>query len=275
MSIFASPDGRRGDSWSRLGRTSWGNASMRRSAAADASGHNTWTTRRDRPARRPRRITRRNSWLLVSRAAAGSTTRRSGGQRAATPATTRGHDRAAGPRTHAQPEPVLPRPAAVVRLKGALALGHGRLPVTTARWPQGHDGSVRCPRPQAAAAAVPRPDPSRYECAFSATPSGALRPDISDSGPENVAWKSSAATCPLVKRGTLPGYAVRIGNPTPGWPTVVTTSPHRRKQQCTTGCHVINQGVLWLRWPLVSVLHCDRAPGMWESPGSFEHSYPH
>lgn len=37
------------------------------------SARNTWTTNRDRPARRPRRTTRRNSWFLVSRAAAGST----------------------------------------------------------------------------------------------------------------------------------------------------------------------------------------------------------
>ena len=51
---------------------------------------------------------------------------RSGRQAAATPAAASGHDRAAGPSAHAQPESVLLRPAAVVRLKGALA--HGLTP---------------------------------------------------------------------------------------------------------------------------------------------------
>ena len=125
------------------------------------SGGNRCTTSRARPARRPRRTTKRNCWLLVSRAATGSTVR-SGGQLAATPATTSGHDRAAGPSTHAQPEPVCPRPAAVVRLEGALALAHGRIsPLLQAQWPMSGQVSPSAGGVAANNRSVPDPTPAR------------------------------------------------------------------------------------------------------------------
>jgi hypothetical protein len=46
-------------------------------------------------------------------------------QLAATLAASVRHDRSACPGAHPQPEPMYPRPAAVVGLKGPLALGHG------------------------------------------------------------------------------------------------------------------------------------------------------
>lgn len=52
---------------------------------------------------------------------------RSGRKLRAAPATARGHDGPAGASAHAQPEPVLPGTAAVVRLESALALAHGRI----------------------------------------------------------------------------------------------------------------------------------------------------
>jgi hypothetical protein len=83
------------------------------------------TTRRARAPRRPRRMTDANSSRCVSRDATGSTgTRRSGGEPLAALATAGGDDGATGARAHPQPEPVLARPAAVVRLEGALALAH-------------------------------------------------------------------------------------------------------------------------------------------------------
>jgi hypothetical protein len=51
--------------------------------------------------------------------------RLSGRQFAATLAAPRSHDGAPGPGPHAQPEPMSPRAATVVRLERALALGHG------------------------------------------------------------------------------------------------------------------------------------------------------
>ncbi len=80
---------------------------------------------------RRRRTTAPNSRELWSRFCAGSTgglrTAESGGEGIASLAATSGDDRAAGPSAHAQPESVYTRPAAVVRLKRPLALGHGRL----------------------------------------------------------------------------------------------------------------------------------------------------
>lgn len=87
------------------------------------------TTSRGRPARRPRRTTVPNSWLLVSRAAAGSTASRSGsgGQLSAALAPAASKNGPTGTGAHAQTEPVRPRPTTVVGLEGALALAHGLL----------------------------------------------------------------------------------------------------------------------------------------------------
>src|SRR5690242_9223463 len=70
-------------------------------------------------------MTDANSSRCVSRDATGSTgTRRSGGEPLAALAATGGDDGATGTGAHPQPEPVLARTAAVVRLEGALALAH-------------------------------------------------------------------------------------------------------------------------------------------------------
>jgi hypothetical protein len=94
----------------------------------------TCTTSRGRPLLRPRRTTRAKSSRWVSRDAAGSTgTAGSSGETHATLDAARCDDGAAGPGPHPQPETMRARPAAVVRLKGALALAHGRLSCSAAR----------------------------------------------------------------------------------------------------------------------------------------------
>src|SRR6476469_5147897 len=77
-----------------------------------------------RPARRPDRTTAVNSGRRRRRACAGNT---SGGELLATLAPTTGEDRPARAGPHAQPEPVVLRPTAVVRLERALA--HEVLPL--------------------------------------------------------------------------------------------------------------------------------------------------
>jgi hypothetical protein len=102
------------------------------------------TTSRGRPARRPRRTTDPNSWLLVSRAAAGSTASRSGsgGQLSAALAPAGTQNRPTGAGAHAQAEPVGPGATTVVGLEGALALAHGRSPGFRYELMQ----VLRCPR---------------------------------------------------------------------------------------------------------------------------------
>ena len=93
-----------------------------------------WTTSRGRPTRRPRRTAEANSSRRVSREPAGSTgAAASGREPLAALAAASGEDGAPGPGAHPQPEAVRARPAAVVRLEGALALAHGRLSRSTAR----------------------------------------------------------------------------------------------------------------------------------------------
>src|SRR4028119_1614995 len=113
-----------------------------------------------RPARRPDRTTAVNSGRRRRRACAGST---SGGELLTTLAPAAGEDRAARAGAHPQPEAVGLRPAAVVRLEGALA--HGVLlqrDVVGAGRPVGRRGggggggaraAVRAPRAPPAGAA--------------------------------------------------------------------------------------------------------------------------
>jgi hypothetical protein len=86
------------------------------------------TTRAPRRVRAPDRTTDAKSLERRIRFTDGSTAQdgASGGKLAAALTTTGRDDRAAGPSAHAQPESVRLCPAAVVRLKGALA--HGRTP---------------------------------------------------------------------------------------------------------------------------------------------------
>lgn len=200
----------------RRGVASPGPDTSARGAAAPAPpdpGSNTCTTRRDRPDRRPRRTTRLKSWLRVRRAAAGSTVRRrSGGQLLTTPAATSGHDRAAGPGAHAQPEPVGLGPLTIVRLIGALALAHGRFS-RLLQAQNGHSGSVRYPPPARLRSPLSRlwPGPAGNACYISAR---------WHTAPEHQApehrRKSSAIACPLVQRGTVRGYAGREAGSKPG-----------------------------------------------------------
>jgi hypothetical protein len=90
------------------------------------SGSRACITTSVRPNRRPRRITSAKSPGAVSRAAAGSTARRARSGRQLLPALAapRGQNRPTGASPHSKPEAMGPRTAAVVRLKGALALGH-------------------------------------------------------------------------------------------------------------------------------------------------------
>ena len=71
--------------------------------------------------------------------------RKSGRQLDATLAAPRRHDRAPGAGTHAQPEPVGPRAATVIRLERTLALAHGcRSPGAVVRVAMG-EGAQECP----------------------------------------------------------------------------------------------------------------------------------
>lgn len=90
------------------------------------SGTRTCITTSVRPARRPCRNVREKSSRRVSRAVVGSMarSRRSGGQLLPALAATSRQDRAAGTGPHPEPEAVLARTTAVVRLKRALTLAH-------------------------------------------------------------------------------------------------------------------------------------------------------
>jgi len=99
------------------------------------------TTTEPQAARRPRCTAVAKSSRRVSRVAVESKARYppnandSGRQLSATLAAPGREDGSPGPGTHAQPEPVGPRAATVVRLERTLALGHGcRLPVLDARF---------------------------------------------------------------------------------------------------------------------------------------------
>jgi len=97
-------------------------------ASSRAPGRAKCTTRVPRATRCPRRTAVTKSSRRVSRAAAGSTGAvrfASGRQFGTAPATACGDDGAAGTGTHAQPKPMGPRPATIVRLERALALAHG------------------------------------------------------------------------------------------------------------------------------------------------------
>jgi hypothetical protein len=92
-------------------------------ASAAASGTSTWTTRRCRPARRPRRTASVKSGRRRKRYAAGSTSGSgpaSGREDLTALTTTAGEDGATGTSAHAQPEAMRLRAAAVVRLERAL-----------------------------------------------------------------------------------------------------------------------------------------------------------
>jgi hypothetical protein len=106
----------------------------------------------------------------------------------ATPLATGGHDRTAGPGTHAQPEPVRPRPAAVVRLEGALALAHGRISrLLQAWWPRWLGW---LPRPRAAVAACSSGSHSLHE--------GKRASD------DTSRWAVHRAGLPEIKRSSVP-----------------------------------------------------------------------
>src|SRR3569832_1815752 len=86
-------------------------------------------------------MTDANSSRCVSRAAAGSIgARRSGGAPLAALAAAGGDDGSTCARAHPEPEPVLARPAAVVRLEGALALAH----FSALRVDNRHAGAAGC-----------------------------------------------------------------------------------------------------------------------------------
>ncbi|MDT7714889.1 MAG: hypothetical protein QOH09_881 [Pseudonocardiales bacterium] len=108
------------------------------------------TTTEPRAARRPRCTPVAKSSRRVSRAAAGSNARYPareglGRQLDATLAAPGRQDRAPGAGTHAQPEPVGPRAATVVRLERTLALAHGcRSPGAVVRVAMG-EGAQECP----------------------------------------------------------------------------------------------------------------------------------
>ena len=94
--------------------------------SGESAGNTTCTTIRRPAARRPCLVTCRKSSLRVSRAVAGSTVPvASGRQVGAALASASGENRTAGTSAHAQAETVGLRPAAIVRLEGALA--HGRI----------------------------------------------------------------------------------------------------------------------------------------------------
>lgn len=126
---------------------------------SSSSRANTYTTSRRRPTRRPLRSAMVKSSRRRILDPAGSTsapirklsvllgrqTRRarhaggvpqpdSAGQAGTTPAPARCHDRPTGPGTHAEPEAVGPRPAAIVRLECALAHEWLRLKMGSGAW---------------------------------------------------------------------------------------------------------------------------------------------
>jgi hypothetical protein len=120
------------------------------------------TTRHPRRAREPERTTALKSDERRIRLAGDSTQIadecRLGRQFAATLAAASGDDGAAGTRTHAQPEAVRLSPAAVVRLKGALA--HGRtLSYRRSARPRGGHVGVTCSRRGRRAGTRPASDP--------------------------------------------------------------------------------------------------------------------
>src|SRR5205807_10184707 len=105
----------------RAGRLVWTSSAV--------SAETACTTIRRPAARRPCLVTCRKSSLRVNRAVAGSTVaycppKKSGRQASAALASTGRENRTAGTSAHAQAETVGLRPAAIVRLEGALA--HGR-----------------------------------------------------------------------------------------------------------------------------------------------------
>jgi hypothetical protein len=108
------------------------------------------TTTEPRAARRPRCTPVAKSSRRVSRAAAGSNARYPareclGRQLNATFAAPGRQDRAPGAGPHAQPEPVGPGAATVVRLERTLALAHGcRSPGAVVRVAMG-EGALECP----------------------------------------------------------------------------------------------------------------------------------
>ena len=165
-------------------------------AGAADSGRSTCATRRDRPARRPRRTTRLKSWLLVRRAAAGRTTpvRQSarGGPCDDERPRWRGQPGCACAAGTRASSPVCGCSAG----RCACPCSRSDLPVTSGTMAsKGHDGSVRCPRPQIAAAFAARMV-GREGCVANDT-------DRCVTTALENKQESSAATCPLVKRGTV------------------------------------------------------------------------
>lgn len=83
-----------------------------------------------------------------------------------------------------------------------------------------------------------------------------------------IVGESSAATCPLVKRGTLRGYAVPLASSKPGYRI---PAGHRRRDvdhapAAETFAHPPRSRprrvALWHPCPLVTVPHCDLARGV-------------